>query len=92
MSDAAPPRKAPDQPWRAEGTPDEPPRRSGRFRGGKWWGLLATAVIVFVLAYVGLHYFGRGDEPTISYTQFSKEVGAGNVATIYPRATRSRAS
>ncbi|MEU1709496.1 ATP-dependent zinc metalloprotease FtsH [Streptomyces sp. NPDC005706] len=86
MSNAAPPRKAPDQPWRAEGTPDETPRRSGGgLRGGKWWGLLVTAVIVFLLAYVGLNYLGRGNEPTISYTEFSREVGAGNVAKIYSK-------
>ncbi|MEW2257094.1 ATP-dependent zinc metalloprotease FtsH [Streptomyces sp. NPDC047869] len=86
MSNAAPPRKAPDQPWRAEGTPDETPRRSGGgLRGGKWWGLLVTAVIVFLLAYVGLNYLGQGNEPTISYTEFSREVGAGNVAKIYSK-------
>ncbi|MGA5041365.1 ATP-dependent zinc metalloprotease FtsH [Streptomyces capoamus] len=84
MSDAAPPRKDPDRPWRAEGTPDEP-RRSGRLRGGRWWALFATAVIVFVLAYLGLHYLGRGNEPTISYTEFSRQVGAGNVARIYSK-------
>ncbi|MFF2203789.1 ATP-dependent zinc metalloprotease FtsH [Streptomyces sp. NPDC058145] len=86
MSNAAPPRKAPDQPWRAEGTPDETPRPSGGgLRGGKWWGLLVTAVIVFLLAYVGLNYLGQGNEPTISYTEFSREVGAGNVAKIYSK-------
>ncbi|WP_460106503.1 ATP-dependent zinc metalloprotease FtsH [Streptomyces sp. YKOK-J1] len=86
MSNAAPPRKAPDQPWRAEGTPDETPRPSGGgLRGGKWWGLLVTAVIVFLLAYVGLNYLGKGNEPTISYTEFSREVGAGNVAKIYSK-------
>ncbi|MBJ6640581.1 ATP-dependent metallopeptidase FtsH/Yme1/Tma family protein [Streptomyces sp. DHE7-1] len=86
MSNAAPPRKAPDQPWRAEGTPDETPRPSGGgLRGGKWWGLLVTAVIVFLLAYVGLNYLGKGNEPTISYTEFSREVGAGNVARIYSK-------
>ncbi|MFJ9817888.1 ATP-dependent zinc metalloprotease FtsH [Streptomyces sp. NPDC101151] len=86
MSNAAPPRKAPDQPWRAEGTPDESPRRpGGGLRGGKWWGLLVTAVIVFLLAYVGLNYLGQGNEPTISYTEFSKEVGDGNVAKIYSK-------
>ncbi|GGW19832.1 ATP-dependent zinc metalloprotease FtsH [Streptomyces capoamus] len=84
MSDAAPPRKDPDRPWRAEGTPDEP-RRSGRLRGGRWWALFATAVVVFVLAYLGLHYLGRGNEPTISYTEFSRQVGAGNVARIYSK-------
>ncbi|MEV6836141.1 ATP-dependent zinc metalloprotease FtsH [Streptomyces sp. NPDC051133] len=87
MSDAAPPRKTPDQPWRTEGTPDESPRRfgGGRIRGGKWWGLLVTAVIVFLLAYIGLNYFGQGNEPTISYTEFSRQVGAGNVAKIYSK-------
>ncbi|MFI9809782.1 ATP-dependent zinc metalloprotease FtsH [Streptomyces sp. NPDC052301] len=87
MSDAAPPRKTPDQPWRTEGTPDESRRRSGggRIRGGKWWGLLVTAVIVFLLAYIGLNYFGRGNEPTISYTEFSRQVGEGNVAKIYSK-------
>ncbi|MFE3637439.1 ATP-dependent zinc metalloprotease FtsH [Streptomyces cellostaticus] len=86
MSNAAPPRKAPDQPWRAEGTPDEKRRGAGGgLRGGKWWGLLVTAVIVFLLAYVGLNYLGRGTEPTISYTEFSREVGAGNVAKIYSK-------
>lgn len=86
MSNAAPPRKAPDQPWRAEGTPDEAPRRTrGRIRGGKWWGLLVTAVIVFLLAYIGLNYLGQGNEPTISYTEFSRQVGDGNVAKIYSK-------
>ncbi|GGT29639.1 ATP-dependent zinc metalloprotease FtsH [Streptomyces chromofuscus] len=86
MSNAAPPRKAPDQPWRTEGTPDEPPTppRGRRIRG-RWWGLLLTAVIVFLLAWVGLNYLGRGDEPTISYTEFSRQVDAGNVSRIYAK-------
>ncbi|MDF3302780.1 ATP-dependent zinc metalloprotease FtsH [Streptomyces tropicalis] len=86
MSNAAPPRKGTDQPWRTEGTPDEPPRRSGvrRLRGG-WWGLLLTAVIVFLLAWAGLTYLNRGTEPTIAYTEFSRQVDAGNVAKIYSK-------
>ncbi|MDC0770347.1 ATP-dependent zinc metalloprotease FtsH [Streptomyces sp. HD] len=86
MSNAAPPRKAPDQPWRTEGTPDEPlGRPRGRWGRGRWWGLLLTAVIVFLLAYVGLSYFDRGNEPTISYTEFSKQVDADNVSKIYSK-------
>ncbi|MFF8972080.1 ATP-dependent zinc metalloprotease FtsH [Streptomyces sp. NPDC014995] len=86
MSNAAPPRKAPEQPWRTEGTPDEAPRRSGgRRTRGQWWGLVVTAVIVFLLAYAGLNYFGGGDEPTISYTEFSRQVDDGNVAKIYSK-------
>ncbi|MEV0182919.1 ATP-dependent zinc metalloprotease FtsH [Streptomyces sp. NPDC050625] len=86
MSNAAPPRKDPDQPWRTEGTPDESPRRPGGRRiRGKWWGLAVTAVIVFLLAYIGLNYLGQGNEPTISYTEFSRQVGDGNVAKIYAK-------
>ncbi|MFF4549281.1 ATP-dependent zinc metalloprotease FtsH [Streptomyces sp. NPDC001435] len=86
MSNAAPPRKDPDQPWRTEGTPDESPRRPGGRRiRGKWWGLAVTAVIVFLLAYIGLNYLGQGNEPTISYTEFSRQVGDGNVAKIYSK-------
>ncbi|MCF3131628.1 ATP-dependent zinc metalloprotease FtsH [Streptomyces olivochromogenes] len=86
MSNAVPPRKAPDQPWRSEGTPDESPRRpGGRRLRGKWWGLVFAALVVFVLAYVGLNYLGQGNEPTISYTEFSRQVDAGNVAKIYSK-------
>jgi cell division protease FtsH len=86
MSNAAPPPRAPDRPWRTEGTPDEtPPRTGGRRIRGRWWGLLVTAVVVFLLAYTGLNYLGKGNEPTISYTEFSRQVGAGNVAKIYSK-------
>ncbi|WP_069765414.1 ATP-dependent zinc metalloprotease FtsH [Streptomyces sp. LUP47B] len=86
MSNAAPARKAPDQPWRTEGTPDDGPRPpGGRRPRGRWWGLAVTAVIVFLLVYVGLNYLGGGDEPTISYTEFSRQVDAGNVDKIYSK-------
>ncbi|MDI9830930.1 ATP-dependent zinc metalloprotease FtsH [Streptomyces sp. KAU_LT] len=86
MSDTAPRRKAPDQPWRTEGTPEEPPGRpGGRRMRGRWWGLAVTVVVVFLLAYVGLNYLDRGDEPTISYTEFSRQVEADNIAKIYSK-------
>ncbi|MEU3617526.1 ATP-dependent zinc metalloprotease FtsH [Streptomyces sp. NPDC006872] len=86
MGNAAPSRRAPDQPWRTEGTPEEPPRRpGGRRPRGRWWGLAVTAVIVFLLVYVGLNYLGQGDEPTISYTEFSRQVDEGNVEKIYSK-------
>ncbi|MGW1783572.1 ATP-dependent zinc metalloprotease FtsH [Streptomyces sp. NPDC002143] len=86
MGNAAPSRRAPDQPWRTEGTPEEPPRRPGGRRGrGRWWSLAVTAVIVFLLVYVGLNYLGQGDEPTISYTEFSRQVDEGNVEKIYSK-------
>lgn len=52
---------------------------------GRWWGLAVTAVIVFLLVYVGLNYLGQGNEPTISYTEFSRQVDEGNVEKIYSK-------
>ncbi|MDN3025140.1 ATP-dependent zinc metalloprotease FtsH [Streptomyces sp. S.PB5] len=87
MTNPAPSRKSPDQPWRTEGTPEEPPKPPGggrRPRGG-WWSLLLTALIVFLIANLVLSYFNDGDEPTISYTEFTKQVDDGNVSKIYAK-------
>ncbi|MGW1980461.1 ATP-dependent zinc metalloprotease FtsH [Streptomyces sp. NPDC001889] len=83
MSNAAPPRRTPDKPWRSEGAPPpEPPRK--RMPGG-WGGLILTALVVYLIANLVLSLFGEGDEPTISYTEFSKQVDAGNVSKIYSK-------
>ena len=61
------------------------PSPDGRRARGRWWGLAVTAVVVFLLVYIGLNYLGGGDEPTISYTEFSRQVDAGNVDKIYSK-------
>ncbi len=53
-------------------------------RGG-WWRLVFFALVVYLLANIVLSYFGDEDEPTISYTEFSKQVDAGNVSKIYAK-------
>ncbi|MFD4547560.1 ATP-dependent zinc metalloprotease FtsH [Streptomyces sp. NPDC058466] len=87
MSNPVPPRKAPDQPWRTEGTPPEPtPPPSGRKRmPGGWWSLILAALVVFLITNLVLSFFNEGNEPTISYTEFSKQVNDGNVTTIYSK-------
>ncbi|MGW3101812.1 ATP-dependent zinc metalloprotease FtsH [Streptomyces sp. NPDC001100] len=87
MTNPAPPRKSPDQPWRTEGTPDEPPKPSpgGKKMRGGWWSLVLTALVVYLIANLILSFFNEGDEPTISYTEFSKQVDAGNVTKIYAK-------
>jgi cell division protease FtsH len=52
---------------------------------GGWGGLVLTALVVYLLANLVLSFFNRGDEPTISYTEFSKQVTAGNVTKIYSK-------
>ncbi|MBQ1096592.1 ATP-dependent zinc metalloprotease FtsH [Streptomyces sp. b94] len=87
MTNPSPPRKAPEPPWRTEGTPDEPPKPppGGRRMRGGWWNLALAALIVFLIANLVLSFFNEGDEPTISYTEFSKQVEAGNVSKIYAK-------
>ncbi|MFJ8142237.1 ATP-dependent zinc metalloprotease FtsH [Streptomyces sp. NPDC096013] len=87
MTNPAPPRKSPDQPWRTEGTPDEPPKPSpgGKKMRGGWWSLILTALVVYLIANLILSFFNEGGEPTISYTEFSKQVDAGNVTKIYAK-------
>ncbi|MFJ6659416.1 ATP-dependent zinc metalloprotease FtsH [Streptomyces sp. NPDC091377] len=87
MTNPAPPRESPEQPWRTEGAPQEPPKPSpgGRRMRGGWWGLILAALVVFLVANLLLSVFGGGNEPTISYTEFSKQVNAGNVSTLYSK-------
>ncbi|MCI3277742.1 ATP-dependent zinc metalloprotease FtsH [Streptomyces cylindrosporus] len=87
MTNPAPPRKSPDQPWRTEGTPEEPPKPppGGRKMRGGWWSLILTALVVYLIANLILSFFNEGNEPTISYTEFSKQVDAGNVTKIYAK-------
>ncbi|WP_258020754.1 ATP-dependent zinc metalloprotease FtsH, partial [Streptomyces anatolicus] len=42
-------------------------------------------LLVYLLANLVLSFFNEGDEPTISYTEFSKQVDAGNVSKIYSK-------
>ncbi|MCZ0986697.1 ATP-dependent zinc metalloprotease FtsH [Streptomyces diastatochromogenes] len=86
MTNPAPPRKSPDQPWRTEGAPEEPPKPPGgrKLRGG-WWRLVFTALVVYLIANLVLSFFDQANEPTISYTEFSKQVNDGNVSKIYAK-------
>ncbi|MFD6886926.1 ATP-dependent zinc metalloprotease FtsH [Streptomyces sp. NPDC059957] len=78
-----PPRDRADTPWRSEGAPPAPPPKR-RMPGG-WRGLILTALIVYLITNLVLSFFNEGDEPTISYTEFSKQVANGNVSKIYAK-------
>ncbi|MFJ8669188.1 ATP-dependent zinc metalloprotease FtsH [Streptomyces sp. NPDC093600] len=83
MANSVPPRDRTDQPWRSEGAPPPPP--SKRKMPGGWPGLVLVALVVFLLTNIVLSFFNGGDGPTISYTEFSRQVNAGNVTKIYSR-------
>ncbi|MEV8534181.1 ATP-dependent zinc metalloprotease FtsH [Streptomyces sp. NPDC051211] len=78
-----PPRDRADTPWRSEGAPPTPPPK--RKMPGGWRSLILAALIVYLITNVVLSFFNEGDEPTISYTEFSKQVAAGNVEKIYSK-------
>ncbi|MCT9111449.1 ATP-dependent zinc metalloprotease FtsH [Streptomyces mirabilis] len=87
MSNPVPPRKDPDQPWRTEGTPPDstgPPSGRRKMPGG-WIGLVVAVLVVFVIALLVLSFFNEGTEPTISYTEFSKQVDNDNIGKIYSK-------
>ncbi|MEU3403817.1 ATP-dependent zinc metalloprotease FtsH [Streptomyces sp. NPDC006670] len=78
-----PPRDRADTPWRSEGAPPSPPPR--RKPPGGWRGLILAALIVYLITNVVLSFFNEGDGPTISYTEFSRQVTDGNVEKIYSK-------
>ncbi|MFC4885642.1 ATP-dependent zinc metalloprotease FtsH [Streptomyces beijiangensis] len=78
-----PPRDSPDQPWRSEGAPPPPPPKK-KMPGG-WGGLILTALVVYLIANLVLSFFDSGNEPTVSYTEFNKQVQANNVEKIYAK-------
>ncbi|MFG2406272.1 ATP-dependent zinc metalloprotease FtsH [Streptomyces brevispora] len=83
MTSPVPPRDRTDQPWRSEGAP--PPTPPGRKMPGGWGGLLLTALAVYLIANLVLSFFNGEQEPTIAYTEFSKQVTSGNVSKIYSK-------
>ncbi|NEB77069.1 ATP-dependent zinc metalloprotease FtsH [Streptomyces sp. SID14478] len=86
MANPVPPRDRTDQPWRSEGAPPPPaPQSPKRKMPGGWGGLILTALIVYLIANLVLSFFNQGDEPTISYTEFSKQVANDNVTKIYAK-------
>ncbi|WP_449486619.1 ATP-dependent zinc metalloprotease FtsH [Streptomyces avidinii] len=52
---------------------------------GGWRGLILAALVVYLVTNLVLSFFNEGDEPTISYTEFSKQVANGNVSKIYAK-------
>ncbi|MFD7496826.1 ATP-dependent zinc metalloprotease FtsH [Streptomyces sp. NPDC059832] len=83
MTNPVPPRDRTDLPWRSEGAP--PPPTPGRKMPGGWGGLLLTALAVYLIANLVLSFFNGEEERTIAYTEFSKQVTAGNVSKIYSK-------
>ncbi|MFF2504718.1 ATP-dependent zinc metalloprotease FtsH [Streptomyces sp. NPDC058067] len=85
MANPVPPRDRTDQPWRSEGAPPPPPSKPKKKMPGGWGGLILTALIVYLIANLALSLFNKGNEPTISYTEFSKQVADDNVTKIYSK-------
>ncbi|MHB9758555.1 ATP-dependent zinc metalloprotease FtsH [Streptomyces sp. BYX5S] len=86
MANPVPPRDRTDQPWRSEGAPPPPPPPNPKRKmPGGWGSLILTALIVYLIANLVLSFFNEGDEPTVSYTEFSKQVADDNVKKIYSK-------
>ncbi|MCQ4046089.1 ATP-dependent zinc metalloprotease FtsH [Streptantibioticus rubrisoli] len=85
MTNSVPPRQSPEQPWRSEGAPPPSPPQRPRRRLGGWGGMILTAVAVFLITDALLSFFGGPTSQSISYTEFSRQLGAGNITKIYAK-------
>ncbi|RBQ19841.1 cell division protein FtsH [Spongiactinospora rosea] len=74
-------REAGLRPWRAEGLPGGPggPQRPRI----NWWRFAVTLLAAYAVFFVISTFFDAGGMETISYTQFTKQVQAGNVKEVY---------
>ncbi|GAA4626113.1 ATP-dependent zinc metalloprotease FtsH [Actinoallomurus vinaceus] len=85
----APPRKDPKTPWRSEGVPDrqgpQPPGQ-GRLRPpNRLWIFWLLLALIFGSSYLSAFMSGQKAEITVPYTEFTKQVQAGNVKDIYTK-------
>ncbi|WP_327090619.1 ATP-dependent zinc metalloprotease FtsH [Nonomuraea sp. NBC_01738] len=71
-------------PWRAEGLPGTP-------GGGRpkinWWRFVVTLLVVYGVFFLISSFFDSEPVETISYTEFTKQVTAGNVADVSSQGT-----
>ncbi|QMU72338.1 ATP-dependent zinc metalloprotease FtsH [Streptacidiphilus sp. P02-A3a] len=84
MTTPAPPRDTPEKPWRSEGAPPPPPQQPKPPRIS-WIRLVLFAVVVYLLADLLLSLFGNANSISVTYTEFSKQLNAGQVAEIYAK-------
>ena len=70
------------KPWRTEGVPDKddgtPPRRP-------WWRTALWLALFYLLVFGVLSAQDRTGAPTVSYTEFTRQVEAGNVVEVFAR-------
>ena len=79
------PQRPPNRPWRTEGLP--PGARGGPPKEPvNWWRVAAQAVAIYAIAFGILTLLDRpGDVATIAYSEFVKQVDAGNVTEVFAR-------
>jgi cell division protease FtsH len=76
----------PSRPWRTEGLPPEKPTKGAAPPKRRWWVLLLQALIVYGIFFLILTIQDRMSGPlAISYTEFDKQVEAGNVSQVFAR-------
>ncbi|MCO6006437.1 ATP-dependent zinc metalloprotease FtsH [Actinoallomurus purpureus] len=86
----APPRKDPKTPWRSEGVPGgrrpQVPGGPGRMRPpNRLWIFWLLLALIFGSSYLSAFLSGQKTEITVPYTEFTKQVQAGNVKDIYTK-------
>jgi cell division protease FtsH len=79
------PERPPDRPWRAEGLPTNG-KQGGPGRDWRRWLPSAPWLVVYAVLFALLTFQDRQAVPqTISYSEFTQQVDAGNVGEIFAR-------
>src|SRR5690606_8816708 len=84
-----PPADQPQRPWRTEGVPSSRGDGSPESGRSRWIRRAVVLIAVYLVVFGLLSYQDRlGGPPTVSYTEFTKQVEAGNVAEVFSRGDR----
>jgi cell division protease FtsH len=77
-----------DRPWREEGVPPDRDGEPGDNRPG-WMRRIAAFGLLYLVLFGVMSYQDRlGGPPTVSYTEFTRQVDVGNVAEVFSRGDR----
>ena len=80
-----PPRRPPGRPWRTEGLPPGSPGGPPK-QPLNWWSIALQMLVIYGVGFAILTYTDHLNGPAaISYSEFVKQVGTGNVGEIFAR-------
>src|SRR3982750_2974027 len=83
---STPPERPLNRPWRTEGLPPGQSGPAPKKDGWSWGKILTRSLLIYAAVFAFLTIQDRMNGPqAISYSEFDKQVEAGNVAEVFAR-------